>query len=59
MTIKKISDEPRYCNHREHNPPSMMVLKPGTYEHTCPGFGKKTVLVSNGIYCVAEHKVKL
>jgi hypothetical protein len=28
------------CCHPEHNPPSHMVLSPGTYEHTCPGCGR-------------------
>ena len=30
------------CSHPEHGPPTMMVFKPGTYEHECPACGKKT-----------------
>ena len=33
------------CNHPEHNPPSLISLPPGTYEHICPGCGYKTVFV--------------
>lgn len=29
------------CTHAEHNPPTMIVLEPGLYEHTCPGCGKE------------------
>lgn len=37
--IRKIADFPRekICRHPEHKPPSMIVLDPGVYEHTCPG----------------------
>jgi len=38
------------CMHPEHNPPGMCVFEPGVYEHTCPGCGKKTIFVVNGIY---------
>ena len=41
-SIRKIADIPRSCNHPEHNPPNMIVLSPGVYEHTCPGCGQKT-----------------
>ena len=46
MPTRKIADIPtpcppaeqrRVCMHPEHTPPSMMVYKPGVYEHTCPG----------------------
>lgn len=33
------------CQHPEHEPPSMRVFKPGTYEHTCPGCGHKGFFV--------------
>jgi hypothetical protein len=39
MTLKKIADLPKICRHPEHNPPTMIVLSPGVYEHTCPGCG--------------------
>jgi len=28
-----------YCRHPEHEPPTMIVLQPGTYDWTCPGCG--------------------
>lgn len=31
----------RQCQDPDHNPPSMMVWEPGTYEHTCPRCGMK------------------
>lgn len=48
---RKIADAPsKPCMHPEHNPPGMCVFEPGAYEHTCPGCGKKTIFVVNGIY---------
>lgn len=44
MPTRKIHDfSPSHssCNHPEHNPPSMIVLPPGLYEHTCPRCGQK------------------
>lgn len=50
--LKKIADLPRVCMHPEHNPPNMIVLQPGVYEHTCPGCGHKTTFVEyGGPYC--------
>jgi hypothetical protein len=31
-----------HCRHHEHEPPGMIVLKPGMYEHTCDSCGKVT-----------------
>ena len=47
MTLRKIGDDvkPRNCVHPEHNPPTMILREPGTYEHTCPGCGEACVLV--------------
>jgi len=28
------------CRHPEHNPPNMIVLSPGVYEHKCPHCGQ-------------------
>lgn len=38
---RKIGDLPKYhkCRHPEHNPPGMIVLPDGLYEHVCPGCG--------------------
>ena len=43
VSIRKIADPPKICTHPEHKIPSHMVFAPGTYEHVCPGCGKKTI----------------
>ena len=41
---RKIADAPEpACLHPEHDPASMIVREPGTYEHACPGCGNKQV----------------
>lgn len=42
MPLEKIS-EPDVCLDPEHNPPTHIVLEPGTYKYTCPSCGKVTV----------------
>ena len=53
MPIRKIHDiEPRkVCRHPDHNPPSMIVLKPGVYEHLCPACGKRVVFTIPAEVC--------
>lgn len=51
MSLKKISEPQLPCLHPEHNPPTMIVLKPGTYEYTCPACGKKTTFTVPLITC--------
>ena len=51
MPLKKIADMPKPCLHPEHNPPTMIVLEPGTYEYTCPGCGEKTTFVVPQVTC--------
>lgn len=42
MTLRRVGDLPkRLCTSSEHEPPSMVVLQPGAYEHTCPRRGSK------------------
>lgn len=42
MPLRRIDDDsnawtpPHRCRHPEHNPPNMIVLPPGLYEHECP-----------------------
>lgn len=39
MPTRKIADAWKPsppCPHPEHEPPSMVLLQPGTYEHECP-----------------------
>lgn len=48
VSLRKIRDLPeqqRPCFHPEHNPPGMIVLEPGIYEHTCPGCGKRVEFI--------------
>ena len=53
MTLIKVGDIKPPCLHSEHNPPSMIVLQPGTYQHTCPGCGHVTTFsVYPGAQCV-------
>jgi hypothetical protein len=49
MPLRKIKDfGPReICNHPGHNPPTMIVLSPGIYEHTCPACGKQQQFIVN------------
>lgn len=45
--FKKISgpeDKPKKCRDNEHNPPDHIVLKPGTYEYTCPSCGATRII---------------
>jgi hypothetical protein len=47
MPLRKIDDGNKngkdLCRHPEHKPPMHIVLEPGTYEHTCPACGNKTI----------------
>ena len=48
--LKKLSDEKRPCMFSDHNPPSHIVLSPGTYEHTCSHCGQKQIFTVRGIW---------
>lgn len=50
---------PARCRHPEHNVPNMISLQPGTYEHTCPGCGAKTIFTVSGpqMRCTASSAV--
>ena len=50
MSTRKIKDAPKPCLNPEHNPPSHMVYQPGTYEHICPGCGKKIIFTVLQVY---------
>ena len=59
MPFKKLPDAeqwnpPKACRHPEHNPPTMIVLQPGTYEWSCPACGhtvRVTVHQSSWYWC--------
>lgn len=40
---KKIAEPPAAatCRHPDHDPPKLIVLEPGLYEHTCPACGRQ------------------
>jgi hypothetical protein len=46
MPLKKIRDitPQERCIHPDHNFPSMILLSPGVWEHTCPKCGKVTTV---------------
>lgn len=59
MPLRRLPDmvESKPCNHREHEPPSMVYLKPGRYEHTCPGCGHVTYFSVPEVQCAGiEYK---
>ncbi len=47
MALRRLSEPVRVpvarCQHPEHEPPTMVVLEPGTWEHTCPSCGAARV----------------
>jgi hypothetical protein len=43
------------CFHRGHNPPTMIVLPPGTYEHECPACHAKQRFVVRRIVSWSSH----
>lgn len=49
--LRKVADLKPPCRHSEHNPPSMILLSPGIYEHVCPGCGQKSTFTVSGTYC--------
>jgi len=50
-TIERIAELPRPCPSSSHNPPSMIVLQPGAYRHTCPQCGMSQTFTVNGTTC--------
>jgi hypothetical protein len=57
MPTRKIADPPpRPCSDPEHNPPSMRVYRPGTYEHECPRCHQKQVFIIHETWCRTESK---
>ncbi len=46
---------PKICRHPSHDPPNMIVLEPGVYEHVCPGCkAKKIINIPPKPYLVAK-----
>ena len=43
--------KPERCMHPEHNPPSMISLKPGTYTWQCPSCKQTTTFIVPEIRC--------
>lgn len=44
-------NEPKQCNHPEHNPPSMILLPSGIHTWQCPCCKKKTPVMIDKITC--------
>ena len=52
--IRKLRDLPwpgkqGPCRHKEHELPILISLKPGVYEHVCPGCGDKHEFTVGGV----------
>lgn len=61
MPLRKISEPSsrrERCLSPEHNPPNMIVLQPGTYEHECPSCGHVTVFTIPLITCSTSTAVR-
>lgn len=55
MPLRKLGDLHNHqtCRHPDHDPPTMIVLPDGIYEHTCPGCGQKTTFtIQRATWCV-------
>jgi len=50
----KEPEEEKHCVHPEHDPPNMIVLKPGTYTYKCPACGAVTVFRVSGHHLINE-----
>ena len=52
MSLRRLPDPENwrdwYCRHPEHEPPSMISLPRGRYEHKCPGCGIVVVFTAQG-----------
>jgi len=46
-----LKDENKPCLCPEHNPPSNIVLEPGTYTWKCPSCGKEQTFTVPIVYC--------
>lgn len=57
MTLTKIADLPQSCLSPDHNPPSMVHLEPGVWQHTCSGCGKVSTFTVQGFACCGDRQV--
>jgi hypothetical protein len=54
MGLRRLPDAPNdpwtkpACHSTEHNPPNMMVFRPGRYQWTCPSCGHVTTFTVPG-----------
>jgi hypothetical protein len=42
------------CRHPSHEPPNMIVLRPGVHTWQCPGCGHVTTVIKNEVWMKAE-----
>jgi len=50
MSTRKIGEDSFPCRDPEHDPASMIVRSPGTYEHECPKCHTKQYFKVPGVY---------
>jgi len=51
MTTVKISEPPKVCMSKDHNPATHVVRSPGTYQHTCPSCGASVTFTVPMVIC--------
>jgi hypothetical protein len=51
--LEKIEDCSPICSHPSHLPPTLILLEPGRYKHTCPACGFITIFV---VPCIGMSK---
>ena len=56
MGLRKIADAPVPCRHPEHEPPTLIVLAPGTYEYICPGCGAEVIFTVPLVTCYSRPR---
>lgn len=49
--LRKIAESVPVCRDRQHDPPTHMVLLPGTYEHECPSCKRVLTFTVPEIQC--------
>ena len=45
MTLRRIGEEYPACLHPEHGPARLVWMRPGIYEHVCPGCQKSVTFL--------------
>lgn len=48
--LKRLYTGRKFCTSPQHKPPSYIVLKPGTYNYTCPNCGESITFTVPEVY---------